>query len=266
MSAMLPAYIEHGAGTTAVFLLHGVGGAKELWSDTLTALGAAGYHALAWDMPGYGQSAPVDPYDNAALAQALHDWVRHVGAARNVLVGHSMGGMVVQEAMARQPEGIDALVLSGTSAAFGKPGGVWQQQFLSERFAPLDAGLGMQALARQLVGGMLGPGASAQARAAAQSAMALVPELTYRRALSAIVRFDRLSELGSIRVPTLCLAGEHDRNAPPLVLQKMAARIPGAQYRCLAGVGHLANLEQPERFNAALLEFLAQAFAQTEDR
>ena len=261
----LPAVLEQGSGETAVFLLHGVGGGKEVWRDTLAALAGAGYHALAWDMPGYGQSETLDPYTAAALAGALRDWVRQVGAARSVLLGHSMGGMVAQEAMALYPQQFQALVLSGTSAAFGKPGGLWQQQFLRERFAPLDAGMGMAALAEQLVPGMLGPDASAGALDAARALMARVPEATYRSALAAIVQFDRFAELPAIRVPTLCLAGEHDRNAPPAVLQKMAARLAHARYHCLPGVGHLANLEQPERFNAAVLEFLQQAFAPPEN-
>ena len=54
----------------------------------------------------------------------------------------------------------------------------------------------------------------------------------------------------------LCLAGEHDRNAPPAMMERMAAKIPGARYVCLAGVGHLPNVEAPELFDQAVLEFL----------
>ncbi len=262
----IPAYIEQGAGDVAVFLLHGVGGGKEAWLDTLPALAAAGYRAQAWDMPGYGQSATLQPYTNAGLADALHAWVAHIGARRNVLVGHSMGGMVVQEAVARYPDDAQALVLSGTSAAFGKPGGLWQQQFLRDRFAPLDAGLGLAGLARELVAGMMAPLASQRALDQAQAVMARVPEASYRSALAAIVQFDRLDDLERIRVPTLCLSGEHDRNAPPAVMQKMAARITAAQYQCLPGVGHLANMEQPDLFNAAVLAFLRQACPTPENR
>ncbi|HEY6134834.1 MAG TPA: alpha/beta hydrolase, partial [Rubrivivax sp.] len=71
---------------------------------------------------------------------------------------------------------------------------------------------------------------------------------------------DRRADLGSIRVPTLCLAAEHDRTAPPAVLQGMAQRIPGAAYACVAQAGHVANAEQPQAFNAALLHFLQRHF------
>jgi pimeloyl-ACP methyl ester carboxylesterase len=74
------------------------------------------------------------------------------------------------------------------------------------------------------------------------------------------VSFNRLAALGNIAVPTLCLAGELDLNAPPAVVEKMASRIPGAAYVCLPQVGHIANLEQPALFNHAVLTFLKQHF------
>ena len=262
---MIPACLDTGkgnagCGSTAVFLLHGVGGAKEAWPDTLKALVGAGFRGIAWDMPGYGASPGISPYTNEGLARALEALIDQVGAVTNVILGHSMGGMIAQEAVALFPQKIHGLMLSGTSPAFGKPGGEWQNQFLQSRFAPLDAGRGMAGLAPELVRGMVAPDATPAAIAAAVAVMSRVPEASYRAALSAIVSFNRLDNLAHIRVPTLCLAGEHDNNAPPAVMQKMAAKIPGAQYVCLPGVGHLANMEQPAVFDAAVLAFLNQHF------
>ena len=256
----LPRYSEQGAGDTAVFLLHGVGGGHQAWAHTLPALASHGYRAIAWDAPGYGGSALVEPYTNLELARALHRLIAHVGARRNVVLGHSMGGLIAQEAFALEPGRIDGLILFATSPAFGKPGGDWQQQFLQSRFAPLDAGAGMAGLAPELVRGMFAPGASTADMAAAVAVMSGVPEATYRAALSAIVSFNRLDNLAHINVPTLCLACELDKNAAPSVMEKMAARIAGAEYACLPGVGHLGNMEQPDGFNAAVLKFLKQHF------
>ena len=61
-------------------------------------------------------------------------------------------------------------------------------------------------------------------------------------------------------MPALCLAGEHDRTAPPELMQRMAQRIPGGEYRCLASAGHIANLEQPAAFHAAVISFLQHHF------
>ena len=265
----LPFYATQGQGDTAVFLLHGVGGGHAAFDTTTSVLAQQGYRTIAWDAPGYGGSAPIEPLDMKGLADALWRLVRHVGAKRNVILGHSMGGMIAQEAMgqpamAQSQTGpsaaIDGLILFATSPSFGKPGGDWQREFLQSRFAALDAGLGMAGLAPLLVGGMMALGTPTRVRAAAIAMMSEVPEATYRAALAAIVSFNRLENLPNIRVPVLCLACNEDKTAPPAVMEKMAGKMPAASYQCLSQAGHLGNLEQPVAFNAAVLQFLQKNF------
>ncbi len=257
----VPAYVEQGEGDTAIFLLHGVGGGKEAWVNNQPVLAAAGFRTVAWDTPGYGASPALASCTNASLADALKKLIAHIGAKRNVLLGHSMGGMIAQELAALHPSLVHGLVLYSTSPAFGKADGAWQQQFLQSRFAPLDQGLGMDGLAGKIVPSMFAPSADPARLAEATALMARVPVGSYRAALAAIVSFNRLAELGNIAVPSLCLAGELDLNAPPAVVEKMAGRIAGAQYTCLPGVGHIANIEQPALFNSAVLAFLKHHFS-----
>ena len=276
ISAGVPACLDEGAGDTVVFLLHGVGGGKEAWPDAMKVLVGAGFRVVAWDMPGYGASPAISPIDNEGFARALERLIDSInasdaagkdaayrsGAWHNIILGHSMGGMIAQEAVALFPEKIHGLILSGTSPAFGKPGGDWQQQFLQSRFAPLDAGRGMAGLAPELARGMMAPEASDAVVAQAAAIMSRVPEASYRASLSAIVSFNRLENLTNIQVPTLCISGEHDKNAAPFVMEKMAARIPGAKYLCLKGAGHIANMEKPAEFNAVVLDFMQRHFPQ----
>lgn len=248
-----------------VLLLHGIGGGREAWGDAGSATGpavaGAGFEALAVDFPGYGLSPPIEPFDLAALARSVTALVDGLGRGPAVLVGHSMGGMVAQELAARAPDRVAALVLASTSPAFGKPGGDWQRGFLQSRFAPLEAGLGMAGLAAQLVPAMVAPGTPPSVTAAARALMAGVPEATYRRAVAALVAFDRRADLPGIRVPTLVITGEHDATAPPEVSRRMAERIPGAACTIVPAAGHLINLEQPQAFNAALLAHLRACVA-----
>ena len=119
----------------------------------------------------------------------------------------------------------------------------------------------MAQLAELLVPQMIGPGSLPEGVALATHCMAGVHPPAYRRALEALVTFDRRAALPLIQVPTLLVAGEFDKNAPPAVMQKMAARIAGSRYAELPGIGHLQNLEAPDEFDALVLGFLADTAA-----
>ncbi|RYF17533.1 MAG: alpha/beta fold hydrolase [Comamonadaceae bacterium] len=252
-----PAFTSLGGGGPTVLMLHGIGGGHLAFAPQVESLASAGYRAVAWDMPGYGHSAPIEPYTFKGLAQSCVQLIESLKVDNVILVGHSMGGMVAQEVVARRPELVSRLVLCGTSPAFGKPDGDWQREFIAQRTAPLDAGQSMAELAETLVPRMVGPGSLPEGVRLATHCMGLVPAATYRRALECIVTFDRRDNLGNIHVPTLLLAGEHDRNAPPSVMKKMAQAIAGSTFLEMKGIGHLQNLEAPEEFDALLLNFLA---------
>jgi pimeloyl-ACP methyl ester carboxylesterase len=251
-----PTFTTLGGGPT-VLMLHGIGGGHLAFAPQVETLASAGYRAVAWDMPGYGHSAPIEPYTFKGLAQSCVQLIESIKCDTVILVGHSMGGMVAQEVVARRPDLVTRLVLSGTSPSFGKPDGEWQREFITQRTAPLDAGKSMAELAEALVPQMVGPGSLPEGVRLATHCMGLVPAATYRRALECIVTFDRRGNLPNIHVPTLVIAGEHDRNAPPQVMKKMAASILGSTYIEMKGIGHLQNLEAPEEFDGLLLNFLA---------
>ena len=251
----VPAWKEAGRADQAMLFLHGIGGNRTIFDDQLSAF-AADWRAVAWDMPGYGDSAPLPRMTWPALADSLLRLFDELALADAVVVGHSMGGMVAQAFVARYPDRVRALVRSATSPAFGKPGGEWQRQFLSERLAPLERGLTPADLADQVMAGMFAADAAPEARRRAVAAMARIPSEIYRAALKCLVTFDGREDLAGIACPALLLAGERDEIAPPRVMQRMAEKVAGALYQCLTGTGHLGNLERPELFNAAIREFL----------
>ena len=80
--ASIPAFDERGAGDTAVVMLHGVGGGRGAWAGQLGTFAAAGYRAVAWDAPGYGDTPAIEPYDMAGLARALERLLDAIAARR----------------------------------------------------------------------------------------------------------------------------------------------------------------------------------------
>ncbi len=243
--------------------LHGIGGAARAWRSQLDTFSNR-YRAIAWDMPGYGGSAPLPSVSIAALADALQDFLQRVGATKPILVGHSIGGMIVQRLLAKNPGIAGAVVLAQTSPAFGKPDGDWQKSFIDARLGPLDRGETLVSLAPSLVKELVGDDPDVSGMELARDCMAAVPEATYRATMLALMGFDLRNALKNIAVPTLVLSGSKDNNAPAPMMAKMATYIPSAKYIELEGVGHLANLERPGAFNAALDQFLKANMAATQ--
>lgn len=237
--------------TTLVFL-HGIGGGRAAWDRQVPFFSGRGYRCIAWDAPGYGGTPAVDPYSFENVARALGTALPDPA----VLVGHSMGGMIAQEAWAQFPERICGLALTFTSAAFGGAGSDFARKFIEARIQPLDIGRSMNEIAARLMPAMHGGISDPLGLMHAASVMATVPPDTYRKAVAMLTTFDRRALLPTISVPTLVLAGSDDLVAPPSAMEKMAQKIPGAQYVCLPGCGHLGPMDQPEAFNAALLAFL----------
>src|SRR3954462_5600582 len=152
----VPAFTTLGGGATTVLMLHGIGGGPLAFAPQVETLASSGYRAVAWDMPGYGHSAPIEPYTFKGLAQSCIQLIESLKCRQVILLGHSMGGMVAQEVVARRPDLVSRLILAGTSPAFGKPDGDWQREFIAQRTAPLDAGQTMEELAQVLVPQMIG--------------------------------------------------------------------------------------------------------------
>jgi 3-oxoadipate enol-lactonase len=238
--------------------LHGIGGAARAWRGQLTAFSDR-YRAIAWDMPGYGGSAPLQSVSIPALAGALKDFLHQVGAVKPILVGHSIGGMIVQQLLVHDPIIAEYVVLAQTSPAFGRPDGDWQKEFLDARLGPLDRGETLASLAAKLVADLVGDHADPDGIELACECMASIPEASYRAAMMSMLGFDLRKSLEQIRIPTLVVSGTKDKNAPAPMVKKMASFIPNATYVELEGVGHLVALEQPAEFNAVLDDFLRMA-------
>src|SRR5258708_20288678 len=130
--------------------LHGIGGAARAWHGQLDFFKHR-YRTIAWDMPGYAGSASLPTVSIAALADALQDFLQQVRAMKPILVGHSIGGMIVQQLLVKHPRIASAIVLAQTSPAFGKPDGDWQKAFIEARPGPLDRGETLAAPAPSLV-------------------------------------------------------------------------------------------------------------------
>lgn len=254
-------FLEAGpADGVPVVFLHGIGGGARLWMRQLAAP-APGWRYIAWNMPGYAGSASLDPMSIGTLGEALAAFVGALGLDRPVLVGHSIGGMIVQSFLADALGPVRGAVLAQTSPAFGGRDPGWARDFVAARLGPLDRGETMAATAAANVPGLVGDDPDPDGVALAQAVMAETPPDAYRASTLAMLGFDRREALARIAVPTLLVAGSRDANAPAAGMARMAEKVPGAEYVCLEGAGHLVMLERPKAFDDLLRAFLARVAA-----
>lgn len=262
-TSALPDYsVTHAQGSangTTVFLLHGAFGAKEYWRAQIECLAQHGYRVIAWDVPGYGLSPLPDDFSIDACAKMAAALIGHEGSSRNVVMGHSMGGMIAQRAWMYAPSLIHGYILSATSAAFGQANGDWQREFVRQRVAPLDAGRSIPEYAPEMLTSMMAPGAHGSHVDLLIATVSQMREDTFRAAVASIATYEGRELLAGMHIPALCIAGELDRTAPAVVMQKMASKMPQGQFVELPGVGHFGWAENAAQFNAQILQFLSNA-------
>ena len=250
-------FLSHGTGVAPPLVcLHGIGGDATSFQAQIDGLAGPDQRVLSWDMPGYGDSAPLAIMDFAALCARLCAALDELGLTRVVIAGQSIGGMIAQEMAIRHPHRVAGLVLIATVPAFGGRDNSFRESFLAARLAPLDQGIGMPKLAAEAIPAVVGAGVDSTVRAAAIDAMAAIPESAYRQVLSTLVTFNRRDDQHLITCPCLLIAGGQDDNSPARVMQRMAERLPDAALLVIENAGHLVNSDAHQACNEAITIFL----------
>jgi 3-oxoadipate enol-lactonase len=249
------AYELDGPDDAPVLVLSGsLGTTTAMWDAQLPVF-AAHHRVLRVDHPGQGRS-PVPDGGVAVedIARALVELLDELGIARAAFCGVSLGGMVGQWLGANEPERIERLVLACTRASLGGP----------EMFARAEL------VRREGVGVVLAGAAERwftpafRESAAARRTLDDLRDMSadgYAACCEAVGSFDFHADLHRIAPPTLVLFGEEDPVTPPDVIAELVTGIPGARSIGIARAAHLANVEQPEAFSAAVLSHLQEGAA-----
>lgn len=250
-------YCEAGHGPPLV-CLHGIGGDDRGFAAQLTGLSDT-HRVIAWNMPGYRRSAPLPALTFPALVNALTDFLDRLDLQQVTLIGHSIGGMLAQEAALTIPDRIKNLVLIGTTPAFGGRAPSFAQAFLKDRLAPLDAGQTMAQMAAEAAPHLTGPNTTPVIHAAVAQTIADTPQPVWRSILTCLTTFNRRDDQHRLTQPTLLISGGHDSNAPARTMKKMARALPNAHYINIGTSGHMIQIEVPDQVNAAIRTFLTKA-------
>jgi len=236
-----------------VYALHGIGMHSGFFARQESTV--APRPLVPVNMPGFGGEPLEGPTSFPGLASALAAKIEAAGGRPVHVMGHSMGGMLALELAATRPDLVASLIFCNTTPAFGGKDDTFKREFVSARLAPLEAGQTMAQMAPASVKMMSGPDTAPEALAFMEALMAETPEDAYRAAIECLVTFDRRAALEGLTCPCLLIAGEDDPAAPARTMEKMAAKIAGAELHIFPG-RHMTPVEQSEAFNPVLSAFL----------
>ncbi|MBS2033945.1 alpha/beta fold hydrolase [bacterium] len=221
----------------------------------------AHFRLILCDNRGVGRSPkPPGPYSIAEMAQDILELLDDLGLQRLSMVGHSMGGAILQRLALDHPERVSQLVLACTSSHFG-----------GRAMAVAESWAGCVRLKAEpaLLGRVLFPWLYTSEFLdqpgnldAAVASLALHPYPLDAQGLDGQVEalrgHDTRGRLQAIKAPTLVLGAEQDLLAPPSVCVSMADSIAGSRLVVLPNAGHSCMLQTPVAFNQALLNFLLE--------
>jgi pimeloyl-ACP methyl ester carboxylesterase len=243
----------HASGPTLV-LLHGIGSHAASFAALAAAMPAA-INVIAWDAPGYGDSAALaavmpTPRD---YADALAKFLDTINTSRIALLGHSLGVLFAASFTAHYPDRVNALALISPAMGYGvEPGGKLPPGVQS-RIDEINE-LGPVAFAKKRAARLVGdPNGRPDVVAAVERAMAAVNPRGYIQAVHALGAGRLLADAKSIRIPVLVAVGTKDQITPPANAAELHAALPrSAGFHQIANAGHALPQEEPEALAALL--------------
>jgi pimeloyl-ACP methyl ester carboxylesterase len=267
--------VEEGDGPL-VLLVHGFPEFWWSWRHTMPALAAAGYRAVAVDLPGYGRSdKPEVTYDEVWINACLAGVVTALGHDRCAIAGHDWGGLLVWPFARRYPELTAAVIGVNTPDMARTP--IPLVQLLRQAFPdqpPYIVQFQDRGPAEYILGRDVRAFFEAMFRGPAthrtelfddevidryveqfSPAGSITPPIEYYRNL------DRNWELRAdlpeqVDAPALMVSARNDPVLTVAMTEGMEARVPNVEKVVIEACGHWTQQEQPEAFNAAVVAFL----------
>lgn len=241
-------YHDRGGSGTPLLCIHGSGGNRGVWSAQARL--ADERPVVALDLSGHGDSEDVDAETGFSTRAAYVDDVIAVAEETDarVLVGNSLGGAVALHIALYRNYEPEALVLAGTGAKLA---------VLEDLLAWLEEDFD-RAVEFLHESGRLFYDADERLVTLSREAMYDCGRAITERDFRSCHTFDVRGELDGIDVATLAVVGEHDRLTPVRYHEYLAEGIPDCDLAVIDDAAHLAMLERPERFNAAVSDFLDQ--------
>jgi pimeloyl-ACP methyl ester carboxylesterase len=227
-----------------ILFIHGAGGGEYTWSYQ-KGFFEKEISPIIIELPGHGESGGEGEQKIGRYAEHVHAFLKAMKLSKVTLVGHSMGGGIVQTLALTHPEVIHKIVLVGTGARLKVVPMILDG--IKENFEETVQKITRFAYSRKASSDLIERGISDLLRCR--------PDVLYGDFL-ACDRFDIMNEVGKIDLPTLVLCGEEDQLTPVKYSEFLHSRIKHSKMEILPDAGHLVMIESPQAFNEKIGEFI----------
>ncbi|KPJ75319.1 MAG: hypothetical protein AMJ54_15320 [Deltaproteobacteria bacterium SG8_13] len=231
-------------GRELLLAIHGAGGDHRHWPEDMRTMAAA--DCIVVDLPGHGKSAGRGRQSIDAYADFIESLVAVMQLDALTLVGHSMGGAIIQTLGLRHSPWLRGLVLVGTGAKL---------RVAEEILHLLDTD---HPTAVELIcSHAFGPTVSGSTRERYRKGLLQTPVEVIRDDFLACNAFDVMEKVNGIRIPTLIISGAADELTPPKYGNYLQDHIRQASHTIIPEAGHMLALEKPAEFIEAVTAFMA---------
>ncbi|WP_343712543.1 alpha/beta hydrolase [Inquilinus sp.] len=242
------AYTDTGGAGVPVILVHALTGTKASWEAQLQAFYQAGFRAIAFDRRGWGQSmaVPATGDQPGTVAGDIDALATHLGLDRFHLVGIAGGGFAALDYAAWHPERLRSLVVAASTGSIDEP----EIKTFSRRIE--IPGVAWPSVTLEVGPSYIGGNPDGLARWQAIEEHARQPGAPSQPLRTP----NTFAKIEAIETPVLVMAGDADLLAPPGLMRIWAARIRHHEWAQVPEAGHSIAWEQPEIFNAQVIDFL----------
>ena len=227
-----------------------------IW-DELTAALEPHYRVIRLDARGHGKTdAPAGPYDMSQLAKDTVGLMDHLGIQKTRYLGLSMGGFVGQMLGLEHASRFHSLCLVSTSSNLTAAADVWNGRVATATKDGMSKAIVEGSMQRWLAPDKLKTNPKLVARLSKM--VAETPPAGFIGWCQAIMQFNVTNRLKEIDLPVRIIAGGIDPATTPAMMQIMHKEIRGSEYAEVAGTAHMLHVEEPAKFHAEVLPFLAK--------
>jgi 3-oxoadipate enol-lactonase len=240
-------------GGTPLFLLHSLLSDRASFASIEPELSRS-HRVFVPELPGFGGSKAVEG-GLVGVADRMAEMVKDAaGSGGGIVLGNGYGGFVALQMAIRHPSIASKLVLADCGAAFSEQG---REAF--RNMAAASKAKGLAAITDVAMRRLFAPEFQAAhpdlMRDRREAFLKTDPQVL-QAACAQLAELDLRPDLSKAKMPVLVLVGEHDEATPPPMSHELAALLPNARLKILAGCAHVPQLQAPRAFLEAIGDFL----------